>query len=325
MFEGIPFIELPERQLTSENRLPDGLSKESSLFPMLTASDIRALTAPAAEGSFHLSGRRSLMAPLPITTTAWERLLYLESFSLAESDADYFTRRRGSETYLLSYTYSGEGLLTYKGNEYTLQEGDGFWIDCRIPHAYHTQGRLWKHGDLHFNGYMAAEFYSVFSQGGPVIFHSRSTFQQQLEHLLRSYQTIQPGRDLMIHAALSGLLSGLLEKQHVESPSGMEETIHRLIQYIQVHFPEPIHMDDLSALCSVSKYHLSREFRRLTGYAPIEYLLMVRMENAGSLLRTTDLPIPLIALRCGIDSEQYFSRLFRKHYGISPGRYRRQV
>jgi AraC-like DNA-binding protein len=46
-------------------------------------------------------------------------------------------------------------------------------------------------------------------------------------------------------------------------------------------------MDELAGIAGFSKYHLSREFHRLTGYAPISYLLMIRMEHAGFLLLNT--------------------------------------
>lgn len=324
MFEGIPFVELPIERYSSQGQLSEKLAKKSSLFPTLSAMDIQAMTEPAYQGSFHLSGRIRLMAPLPITTTAREQLLYLESFSLAQSDDAYFTQRSSSETFLLCYTYGGSGLISYEGKQYVLQEGDGFWIDCRRKHRYETESTYWEHGDLHFNGYAAHTFFSIFTQSGSIIFHSKDGFQRRLEHLLQSYQRIQPRRELMIHAGLTELLSWLLEKQNGDSPSAIEETVHMLIQYMQAHFSEPICMDKLSLLCGISKYHLSREFKRLTGYAPIEYLLTVRMENAGTLLRSTDLPISIIAERCGIGNEQYFSRLFQKHYGTAPGKYRKQ-
>lgn len=324
MFDNIPFVELPRDEYFSQERLSESALKESTLFPDLSIRDIQMLCQPSMKGVYHLSERRRLMVPMPLTAAARESLLFLESFSIAESDREYFTERSENDTFLLVYTYSGSGHLSYEGKEYLLQEGDGFFIDCQKLHVYRTEGEYWKHGDLHFNGYTAKAFFTAFSQRGSVIFHSKLSFQRLLEQLLRSYQRIQPGRDLMVHVGLTDLLSLLLTKQNGDEPTAMEETVRTLIRYMQSHFAEQITMDDLAKLSNISKYYLSREFKRLAGYAPIEYLLMVRIENAATLLRNTDLPLAVVAEQSGIGSEQYLSRLFREHYGIPPGKYRKQ-
>lgn len=324
MFDGIPFIELPRDENLSQERLAERVLEKSTVFPNLSTLDIQALSLPSLKADYHMSERRRLMVPMPITAAARESLLFLESFSVAESDGEYYTKRSDINTYLLLYTYGGNGRLRYEGKEYLLGEGDGFLIACNKPHVYQTEGEYWEHGDLHFNGHTAKDFFAVFSQGGSVIFHSRLSFQRLLEQLLLSYQRIQPDRDLMIHVGLTELLSLLLTKQYSEEPGAMEETVRTLIRYMQAHFTEQITMDDLASLSNISKYHLSREFKRLTNYAPIEYLLMIRAENAATLLRNTDLPLAVIAERSGIGSEQYLSRLFRGHYGTTPGKYRKQ-
>ena len=323
VFDTIPFIDISMNQLSLHNPIPELSLKQSGYFPSLSIDDMRVMTSHVENALFRLSGNLRVMAPLPITTTARKSFLFLESFSLAQSDSGHYTERNDSDTFLLVYTYAGKGFLSYEGKEYHLQEGDGFLIDCRKHHIFRSEGMFWERCDLYFNGYTAESFFSAFAHDREVIFHSISGFQPHLEKLLQSYHRIQPDRDLQIHAGLTELLSWLLSIKSSTSPSETEETIYHLIQYLQSHFSEPINMDDLSKISSISKYHLSREFRRLTGYSPIEYLLMVRIENAGTLLRNTDLSIALVAEHCGINSEQYLCRQFQKHFGETPGRYRR--
>jgi AraC family L-rhamnose operon regulatory protein RhaS len=127
----------------------------------------------------------------------------------------------------------------------------------------------------------------------------------------------------MIHAGLTDILSWLLGVKTDKPLTEIEETVYRVIQHLQGHYREPIGMDELAGIAGFSKYHLSREFHRLTGYAPISYLLMIRMEHAGFLLLNTDLSISQISEQCGFNSEQYMCRQFQKHFGTTPGRYRR--
>ena len=324
MFDGIPFIDFSVDSLSSQDTISEEAIQSSGFFPSLSAEDLRVITSHTENTRFRLSGKLRVMAPLPITTSSRKSLLYLESFSLSYSDAGHYTERTGSDSYLLLYTYSGRGVLSYEGKEYRLENGDGFLIDCRKHHIFRSEGMRWDRSDLYFNGYTASAFFKAFSDSGSVVFHSKSGFTDRLNNLLQNYHRIQPNRDLMIHGGLTELLSWLLTKKNDSTPTETEEMIYHLIQYLQAHYSEPINMDDISNLTGFSKYHLSREFRRLTGYAPIEYLLMVRMENVGTLLRNTDLSIAQIAERCGINSEQYLCRQFQKHFSVTPGRYRRQ-
>jgi iron complex transport system substrate-binding protein len=82
-------------------------------------------------------------------------------------------------------------------------------------------------------------------------------------------------------------------------------------------------MDELSKAASVSKYHLSREFKRYMGCSPMQYLIMLRLENAAALLRGTSLPLSAIAETVGIGSEQYLARMFKRHNGITLGQFRK--
>lgn len=68
--------------------------------------------------------------------------------------------------------------------------------------------------------------------------------------------------------------------------------------------------------------HLSRVFRKQYGLTPNEYVQSIRIERAKDLLRHTDLIIAAIADSVGYADPVYFSRLFKRHTGISPGKFR---
>ncbi|MDA2890617.1 helix-turn-helix transcriptional regulator [Mycolicibacterium sp. BiH015] len=60
------------------------------------------------------------------------------------------------------------------------------------------------------------------------------------------------------------------------------------------------------------------------GKTPVEYVTNWRMTVATKLLRTTTLSVEAVALQVGYDSSTAFSSAFRRHFAISPGRYRSQ-
>ncbi len=79
---------------------------------------------------------------------------------------------------------------------------------------------------------------------------------------------------------------------------------------------------DLAAGVAVSRSSLDDRFRQLLGQSPIRYLTEWRMHLANELLATTDLTIFAIARRVGYDSEEAFSRAFKRERGDSPSHWR---
>ena len=96
----------------------------------------------------------------------------------------------------------------------------------------------------------------------------------------------------------------------------------RAIAYIQEHFAEPISLDDLAAMASLSPYYFTRLFTRETGQTPHQYLLSVRINSARFLLKSSPLSVKKIGFACGFTSESSFSAAFRKRTGQTPGQYR---
>lgn len=66
-------------------------------------------------------------------------------------------------------------------------------------------------------------------------------------------------------------------------------------------------------------------FREYTGISPIKYMHKIRIEKAQSLLLTTNMPVKAIAYEMGYNDEYHFSRLFKKHTGLSPKNFRNFV
>lgn len=72
----------------------------------------------------------------------------------------------------------------------------------------------------------------------------------------------------------------------------------------------------------VSREYLSSLFKKEVGKPLTEYIREKRMNRAAALLRTTGLQVQTVALHCGIEDVQYFSKLFKKQFGLSPKEYR---
>ncbi|RJS46817.1 AraC family transcriptional regulator [Nocardioides cavernaquae] len=81
-------------------------------------------------------------------------------------------------------------------------------------------------------------------------------------------------------------------------------------------------VDSLAREANTSGSVLDERFREVLGLAPIRYLAGWRMHVAGDLLRSSDLPVAVVARRVGYDAEEAFSRAFKRTHGESPSVWR---
>ena len=94
-------------------------------------------------------------------------------------------------------------------------------------------------------------------------------------------------------------------------------------QYIADHFGESsLSVDEICSHLGVGTSYFSSVFKKETGVSFVTYLTEVRMNEAQRLLDTTDEKSYIIAGMVGYEEPNYFSYVFKKHFGISPSKYR---
>ena len=99
-------------------------------------------------------------------------------------------------------------------------------------------------------------------------------------------------------------------------------TIERAKEFITQQFANDISLMDIATYCHISPFHFSRIFKQFSGYSPYQYLQLVRLKHAETLLKNTDLPITDVCFRSGFNRLDYFSAAFTKKYHIAPSRYK---
>ncbi|HEY2494366.1 MAG TPA: AraC family transcriptional regulator [Paenibacillus sp.] len=104
------------------------------------------------------------------------------------------------------------------------------------------------------------------------------------------------------------------------------ETTHTLFQrisnYIHEYYYQSLTIASLAEQNNINRNRLSYIFRRHAGMGPAEYLLKYRINMAQEMLFTSDAPVQQIAQTVGIADPFYFSRVFKKQFGISPTEHR---
>lgn len=96
------------------------------------------------------------------------------------------------------------------------------------------------------------------------------------------------------------------------------------IEHIRKNFGSNITLSSVAKMCAVSPEHMSRTFKRETGFGFSEYLTHVRLQHAEYLLKNSNLSITETAHRCGFGDGNYFSVIFKRNFGITPGAMKKQ-
>lgn len=112
-------------------------------------------------------------------------------------------------------------------------------------------------------------------------------------------------------------------RNHKLSLDKYSPPIQRVMEYINLHLGDHISNDDLAANASMSISHLSKVFKKETGGTMTEYIALMRCKKAAGLLKKTDLPVQEISNYVGYSDNNYFVKVFKKIYDLTPSEYRK--
>lgn len=150
----------------------------------------------------------------------------------------------------------------------------------------------------------------------------RSRIRELLESLHRESESDGYGSDLLRQSLLTQLLviiNRLLSQQgsYLDEDTRTNRAVTQAINYINLHYGEPLSLDLLAERFYVSKYHLSHEFNRQVGTSIYRYIQKKRLLTARQLIAQGKRPNEIPSL-CGFGDYAGFYRAFKAEYGISP-------
>lgn len=102
---------------------------------------------------------------------------------------------------------------------------------------------------------------------------------------------------------------------------GSNRIIQNAAQYIIQNYDKDISVDSLAAMYYLSPGHFSKQFKKITGVNPSEYITMTRITAAKEKLSSGKASITDIALECGFSDSNYFASVFKKATGITPKKF----
>lgn len=243
--------------------------------------------------------------------------------------------------YELYYLVSGDVTYTIESKRYKVLPGDVVLVsprelhqvDIQAEHAAYERYVLWLNPELIME--LSANNTDLFQALDPTRpgygnqLRLKSNDQQKIRSLMEQIYLEQQetlfGGELLSRSLLTQLLVtinrlALREDCHFEDISRSSRAVTQVIEYINLHYSEPLALDMLAETFFISKYHLSHEFQRQMGTSVGRYIQKKRVQIARQLLAGGNKPNNVYAI-CGFGDYTGFYRAFRAEYGTSPREY----
>lgn len=245
----------------------------------------------------------------------------------------HFVRRpKGAGQWVMIYCLDGAGAAETRGERHELGRGDLIVLEPGEAHVYEADLFLpWSIFWVHFHGQRAADYLSAlgWTQAAPVL-HVPDTgtmlaaFEDVYRHTLHGHSEA----DMLALATSFARLLGLARLGARARDTRARRTEEQILAVLARLRDEPQRRWTVAAmarLANLSAAHFNVLFHRQTGSPPLNFLIRLRLQFACRLLAVEDDTVERIAHRVGYEDAYYFSRLFRRHLGVAPSRFRREV
>lgn len=166
--------------------------------------------------------------------------------------------------------------------------------------------------------------------------HAEFIYAQEAIRLGGFDYILQPAPYSEIEAAVIRAIEDIKEKKpevhetktsqtmNGDSYTGSSSPVASAIDYIRRNLDRDISRSEIAEAIYLNPEYLSRLFKKETGIALNEFIVREKIEQAKSMLKGTNIPVSLIALKMGYTNFSYFSQVFKRHTGLSPLEYRQQ-
>lgn len=253
---------------------------------------------------------------------------YVQELGYFKTKAPYFTERQNLDSFLVIYTLSGKGKLRYRGEEYKLEMGQCFYINCQEHHYYWTEeDEEWEFLWIHFNGGSALGYYKQFDQNG---FRILSNNDNKIASLIQNMLELNQKKNLTTEIVTSNLIHNLITELLIQNCTNdigrlfIPEYIKEIARDIEHQFKEPLQLENFQKKYNRSKYHIAKEFKKYIGVTLNEYIIISRISYAKELLRYSDLSVNEITFEIGMNNVTHFINLFKAREHLTPLVYRKK-
>lgn len=241
-------------------------------------------------------------------------------------------RPRGRLDYQLLYVAAGKARFFFNGKEQEVTAGHMVLFQPKQEQHYDYYAKdkpnvYWVHftgGDVK----NILKHYTIPMNESAFYCGNSSTYAYLFKEMINELQNCQISYQEQLEMYLRQVFLLIQRSREVEKPAistYIQEEMNFARHYFNEHYNEVINIEKFAQSRGMSVSWFLRNFKQITKQSPMQYILNIRMNNAISLLETTNYNVAEISTIIGYDNPLYFSRIFKKHRGISPSDYRKRL
>ena len=239
--------------------------------------------------------------------------------------------KKGRRDYQILYVASGKAHFWFNGIEEIVDSGHMVLYKPKEvqKYVYYVEDHpevFW----IHFTGYDVKnilEYHGISLNQHVFYSGTLPEYKMSFRKIIRELQQCEYGYEDYIASLFNNILL-LVSRQQQNGENytvTIPEEIEMAVSYFNENYNTKISVAQYAESLHISTNWFIRNFKQHMKISPAQYLLSLRMVNAQSLLENTDYSVGEIAEIVGYDNQLYFSRVFKKEYGISPAQYRKRV
>ena len=252
---------------------------------------------------------------------------YMVSCGYFQCDNSYEIKNDGNRPPLFFYIINGELELDYQNKHYVAGSNDVILLNCYRPQRYYCTSHC-EFLFFHFDGNAAPGLadHLIDMNNGPVFHPNNATaIYENINKPIMNLCYQEQVSDAILSSIVYSTLCLVQENSLLSSSfRSYSDTVTNVINYIDRNINQHFTLKELSDYANLSPYHFSRVFKKETGYSPLEYVSVTKINFAKLALRTSDIAISELAASLGYSSSASFINAFKAQRGISPNRYRNE-
>lgn len=249
----------------------------------------------------------------------------------------YVSRQNGAPGWIMIFCTGGRGTVELAGKRYPIHQYTLILLPPNVKHVYYaSKSDPWDIYWLHFGGTLVNEYLNMVAadRTANTAIYVERVEDSQVNGLMRQFwsmiKAFIPGFTyqsmFFVSQILGAMLAELAQNSYAKTTATQGSSyVDRAIQYIYRHLDHPIKLGAIAAPLGISTSYLSRTFRSVVGVSVNQFITRTKMQRASHDLQYTNVPIQQIASRLGYDDSYYFSRVFKKEFGVAPRHFRQRL
>lgn len=269
--------------------------------------------------------RRIINTPSPLAKNTF---FYIQEAGFIKAEDGSAIQRKELDSFLFAVVIKGRGVIEFGEDSYSLNGGDCVFIDCRIPfNMESSETEPWELMWIHFNGATSGKYYEFFLTHLKNVFKPASTEKiiSVIAEIIRINETKSANAEILTSGLIMNLLTYILTMNDCDEQvdSALRQKLSAVNRYIEDHFTEEITLEKLASTFYISKYYLTREYKKIYGKTIFQHIITCRINCGKKLLRFSDKSVEEIAHLCGFNDQSYFARQFKKSENVTCFAYRK--